>query len=580
VNRRALAAGVVVALLGAGLVAGVLTRGESEQRTIVDAVVAKRGQTYYVPVTQELTVRGRGYGHGHGMSQYGAQGAALAGKSHGKILKFYYPGTRFGTNKGLIRVLITADTTSDVAVEPVKGLAVRDLGADTPMVVPELAGVTQWRLTPSAADATRTVVQYRKSKGWRRWRTLVGDGQFVADVPLTLVLPDGTKRRYRGMLRAASPYPGAEVRDTVNVLSMDEYVQGVIADEMPASWHQQALRSQAVAARTYASYAQKAAADRYYQICDTTSCQVYGGVGAETRTTNRAVRKTAGRILLADGRPAFTQFSSSSGGWTSDGGQPYLPAKKDPWDGWEGNANHTWTATISAASLESAFSQLGRLEAVRVTQRDGHGAWGGRVQQVVLEGSADTVVLTGDDIRWRYGLRSSWFTFEPTPIMKTWRELGGRRSMLGAPTSAEVPVEGSTGTGARQLFEKGRAFWTRRHGAAAVAGPVLGRYRKLGGPESEFGYPRKTVVQAADGVGSKLLLERGVIFHSPGTGAWIVHGRILREYKIRKYAGGPLGYPVANVEVTGSVLRGRFQGGTITYDKRSKKVTVKRRNGS
>jgi SpoIID/LytB domain protein len=573
-SRRLLATGVVAAVLGAGgVAAGTASTVPASTTTATRA--PGTGQTYYVPVTKKLTVVGHGYGHGHGMSQNGAQGAALQGKRYREILSFYYPGTELGSNKGLIRVLLTADTTSDVVVQPARGLEVRDLGAGTSLDIPEQDGATQWRLTPAAADPSRTVVQYRNARGWHRWRTLAGDGQFSADVPLALVLPDGSTRRYRGLLRAASPYAGAAVRDTVNALPMDDYVRGVIADEMPASWHQQALRSQAVAARTYASYTQRAASGRYYQICDTTSCQVYGGVAAETPTTDRAVARTAGRVLL-DGRyPAFTQFSASSGGWTSDGGQSYLPAQRDPWDGWEGNPNSDWSTTISVESLESAFGQLGRLEAIRVTRRDGHGAWGGRVQQVVLEGSADTVALTGDDIRWRYGLRSSWFSFEPTPIIATWRDLGGRRSILGAPTSAEVAVESAFGaTGARQLFEKGRAYWTPRNGAAAVAGPVLSRYRKLGGPASEYGFPRSTVAETADGAGLKLRLARGMIFWSADSGARAVRGKVLEAYRKRKYSAGPLGYPVSDFVDTDTEQRGRFQGGSVVYDKSTKKTTV------
>jgi SpoIID/LytB domain protein len=569
-NRRLVASTVGLAVLAAGGVTGALAKAPA-----ADDRAAKRAQTYYVPVTKNLTVVGHGYGHGHGMSQHGAQGAALAGKRYREILAFYYPGTELGTNKGLIRVLLTADTTSDVVVEPAKGLTVRDLRAETAHDVPEYDRATHWRLKPLAGNASRTAVQFRTSRGWHKWRTLRGDGQFSADVPLTLVLPDGSTRRYRGLLRAASPFAGASVRDTVNVLQLDEYVRGVIPLEMPPSWHQQALRAQAVAARTYASHSQRAADGRYYQVCDTTSCQVYGGAGAETTATNKAVAGTAGRVLR-DGRlPAFTQFSASSGGWTSDGGQTYLPAQRDPWDDWDGNTHHDWTTKISVGSLESAFPQLGRLEVIRVTRRDGNGAWGGRVLQLVLKGSADNVALTGDDLRWRYGLRSSWFAFEPTPIIATWRKLGGRRSMLGAPTSPEVAVEGASGgIGARQLFEKGRAYWTQRHGAAAVAGAVLARYRKLGGPASAYGFPRMTVQKTADGVGRKLRLVNGMIFWSPDSGAWGLRGKVLQAYKKRKYSAGPLGYPVSNFVNTDRVQRARFQGGRVVYDKATKKITV------
>ena len=141
--------------------------------------------------------------------------------------------------------------------------------------------------------------------------------------------PSGN-RTYRGALRSATPVPGGTARDTVNVLTMDDYVRGVIPTEMPASWQPEAVKAQAVAARTYATWSRSQYPTRYYQICDTSYCQVYGGLGAEDARSNAAVTATARQILTYDGKPAFTQFSSSSGGWTSAGSVPYLAAKRRP----------------------------------------------------------------------------------------------------------------------------------------------------------------------------------------------------------------------------------------------------------
>ena len=70
---------------------------------------------------------------------------------------------------------------------------------------------------------------------------------------------------------------------------------------------------------------------------------MYGGAGAEDPRSNAAVTATARQILTYDGKPAFTQFSSSSGGWTSAGSVPYLAAKADPYDDYDGNPVHAWT---------------------------------------------------------------------------------------------------------------------------------------------------------------------------------------------------------------------------------------------
>ena len=76
----------------------------------------------------------------------------------------------------------------------------------------------------------------------------------------------------------------------MNVLSMDDYVKGVVPREMPASWEPDAVRSQAVAARTYAAFDRAAHPTRSYQTCDTTSCQVYGGVGVRGLAQQRRRR--------------------------------------------------------------------------------------------------------------------------------------------------------------------------------------------------------------------------------------------------------------------------------------------------
>lgn len=381
------------------------------------AAPAVGDDTFEVPASGRLLLHGHGYGHGHGMSQYGAEGAARQGKSWRRIVGFYYPKTQVGRTAKRIRVLVTADTSPDVVVRARRGLTVTDRADGRDWVLPVRERVDAWRLIPSTSNSSVTVLQRHHRAGWRTWSlpgrgALRGDGQFAAAKgPVTLRLPSGGTVRYRGALRSASPTSGSSTRDTVNVVGMDDYVRGVVPLEMPASWSQQALRAQAVVARTYAAFERRQRAGGHYQICDTFTCQVYGGATAEYRSTNRAVRKTAGRVLTYRGKPAFTQFSSSSGGWTSAGGQPYLVSRRDPWDDWSGNAWRKWTATIDASRLENSYPRIGRLKRIHVN-RDGNGHWGGRVRSAVLVGSGDRVTVTGDTLRFAYGLPSTWFNAE------------------------------------------------------------------------------------------------------------------------------------------------------------------------
>jgi len=186
----------------------------------------------------------------------------------------------------------------------------------------------------------------------------------------------------------------------------------VIPREMPASWQPEAVKAQAVAARTYATWSRDQFPSRYYQICDTSYCQVYGGAGAEDPRSNAAVTATANQILTFDGKPAFAQFSSSSGGWTSAGSVPYLAAKADPYDDYDGNPVHAWTTELGAAKIERAYPAVGTLQGIQVTRRDGNGDWKGRVWTLVLQGSKNDVTVSGDAFRARFGLRSSWFTVD------------------------------------------------------------------------------------------------------------------------------------------------------------------------
>lgn len=387
-------------MVATGLAAGVVLS------TVMSATPAHAADSWVVPKTASITIRGHGYGHGHGMSQYGAEGAARAGLTFRQIIGFYYPGTTWATATGKISVLISADTTDDVVVQARTGLKVRDVTSGDTWTLPT-GTANRWRLTANGAD---TVVSYRDS-AWHEWRTVSGDAEFGAGgAPITLVTPAGA-RAYRGVLRSAAPQPGNPARDTVNVLTLDSYLRGVVPLEMPALWSPAAVRAQAVAARTYAAYERAHPRASHYQICDTTSCQVYGGYDAEHPAANDAVTATAHLDLTVDGAPAFTQFSSSSGGWTAAGSVPYLTAREDPYDDWAGNPVHSWTVKVSDRVLEQKFPRIGNLQRVIFNARDGNGEWGGRVDTVTLIGGSGRVTVSGDTMRSALGLRSTWFTF-------------------------------------------------------------------------------------------------------------------------------------------------------------------------
>ena len=349
------------------------------------------------------------------MSQYGAQGAAIAGKSVRQILDFYYPGTTTGKATGSIRVRISADTTDGVRVGTVNHLRIRDLTAGLVYTLPKASTRNQWSIDPYGDHGTKVSSFDAKTRKWTLWKTFTGMTQFEGAAVTGLILPSGAVRRYRGALRAVD-VSGAHL-DTVNVVSLDYYLRGVVLREALSSWRPAALQAQAVAARTYSVFHRSRAARNAYDLCDTTSCQVYGGYDSEKASTNKAVAATAGQIRLSKGKPIIAEFSSSNGGATAAGEVPYQVLKADSWDAYpnNGNPNVTWTVTRTAAEVQAVFD-VGSIRSLRVLKRTGVGPSGGRALTVEAVGSKGRRVLTADQVRIRLHLRSGWIAFPVKPL--------------------------------------------------------------------------------------------------------------------------------------------------------------------
>lgn len=368
-------------------------------------------ETWTVPGSSSITLTGHGFGHGHGLSQYGALGAAKQGLGWQQIVSFYYPGTTLGEVRGRVRVLITADTGRDVRVVAEPGLQVRSLAGGRTWRLPRLAA-RSWRLV---AQGDRTAVQRTTGGGWRTWRTVRGEAELSSpDRRLTLVLPGGVRRDYRGALQSVAARPGGK-RETVNRVPMEGYLRGVVPQEVPALWEPAAVSAQSVAARTYAAFERAQPAAPHYDLCDTSQCQVYGGADVEHPAATDAIRATAHQGVLHDGAPAFTQFSASNGGWSSAGSMPYLLAQPDPYDAVANPTYSTWTTSVDDTVVEQAWPAIGDLTSIEVTTRDGNGDWGGRVLAMAFVGTAGRVQVDGATVRSELGLYSDWFTFTVTP---------------------------------------------------------------------------------------------------------------------------------------------------------------------
>jgi SpoIID/LytB domain protein len=526
------------------------------------AVTAQQAaaETTYVAPAGNLTVYGKGYGHGRGMSQYGAQGHALAGRTYTQILDFYYPGTTTATIPSAnrtIRVHITADTSPGLKVRAVSGLRVQDLGTNAEFTLPVATAYTHWELRPYG-DTRTQLYRYSTSAGWQLYRSMAGMAQFEGPPVTRLVLPSGSEVPYRGTLRTADR-AGTDL-DTINILSMDYYLRGVVPKESPSSWRPAALQAQAVAARTYAY--SKRTTSRDYDLCDTTACQVYGGYGAEVTSTSNAVVATGNVIRTYGGTPILAEFSSSNGGYTAPGDKPYLTAKADPYDAYpgNGNANANWSVSLNRATTEAKFG-VGTLKAIIIGQRNGYSTWGGRVVSAEIRGTTATRTYTGDQLRFLLGLKSTWIRFDTSAITKRWLAIGGGSSAVGNPIGYEWPVRGGTG----QAFATGHIYWSSGFGAWEIYGGFETRYQQIGGPNHAIGLP---IAARFNGAKAGSLVQRfgaGRMFYSAATSTREVYGPIYNAYYSVGLEGGRLGLPTSyRVPFTsGGGWRQHFQGGYI-----------------
>jgi SpoIID/LytB domain protein len=370
---------------------------------------------YPVPADRVYQLDGHGYGHGHGLSQWGAQGAALSGLSAGEILAFYYPGTTHtAIGNPLLTVQLTASASGDVRVDSSPGLPMQVTDATTGLS--RSGPVAAYRVITTGATQS---VLYFDGVNWAPF-SLGGSGAYSGPIRFTTIdgvtvfSSSGVARNYRGEVDVKRTASG--VSTAVNVVHMEDYLRGVVPRESPSWFEPTALAAQSVAARSYAWWDVNSPSSQPWDLCDTTACQVYGGrllydpakgwVSQEPASTNAAIASTAGLALYYAGRPAFTQFSASSGGWISEGGQPYLAPHVDPYDGMPSqNTNYKWAATLSAATIEARYPSIGTLRAVEVVARDGGGEWGGRITSLRLIGTATSQTVSNA----RFDLKSEWW---------------------------------------------------------------------------------------------------------------------------------------------------------------------------
>lgn len=321
---------------------------------------------------------GGGTEHGLGMSQHGAAGLARLGKNYQEIVQYYYQNTHVvskntsGTNVriGIVlgggggRVYVRGGN-AHFARNPIKKDGFIDVSPS----------VGDAMITPDSGS-TYFEVSYKLS----------GYNQYYGKIQF---------KNIGGSLF------------TINHINIEEYLRGVVPSEMPSSWPLEALKSQAVAARSYALYAlRNLKPGNNFDMDDTTRAQVYLGKNHYASATDRAVRETAGQVAVYGAEIIPCYYHSTSGGYTENnenvwGGRPrpYLRGVPSPWE--EKSPWWLWTSRVYTQDEMSRIlatderTNVGALRRIEILNR----GVSGRVLVVKLIGFSGEKVTTGQTFR-------------------------------------------------------------------------------------------------------------------------------------------------------------------------------------
>ena len=260
------------------------------------------------------------------------------------------------------------------------------------------------------------------------------------------VVPDGGGGKALTWFRGYKWYGGFEYRrstggnlNVINVVDVDDYVKGVLPYEMSPAWPLEALKAQAVCARTYALLQTKHRDSYRFDVCTTTDCQVYQGANQASALTDRAVEETAGMAAMYGGKYAETYYYASNGGASESSENvwsmplPYLVGKEDPYEGTISIPDYVYTMTYSysqlSALLKSKGYSIGTVSSAYVSRTTPTG----NVAEITFRDTAGkTVVITKEACRSVLETKSMRFTISGGGSGGSWQvnPSGGALSSL------------------------------------------------------------------------------------------------------------------------------------------------------
>ncbi len=254
------------------------------------------------------------------------------------------------------------------------------------------------------------------------------NGRQVAAREIAVVLADKSaagievnRRSYRGAVtvRRTAGKTGLTV---VNTVPLEEYLYGVVARVIPPGWPHEALKAQAVAARTFALYNRGKHAGDGFDVCATADCQAYFGKSGEDARATRAVDDTRGLVVTYGGKPIPAYYHASGGGYTENSenvfGRPF-PFLRGVVDYDEGSPNYKWVKELTQKEIEEALLaagvRIGSLQAIELSPLDKppisapDRSASGRVKNLRLIGSTGSQRIDGAKFSTIFGLSSTMF---------------------------------------------------------------------------------------------------------------------------------------------------------------------------
>lgn len=563
---------------------------------------------------RSVTITGGGWGHGMGMSQYGAYGRAKNGHAAPRILEHYYSGSKVTTatmprklRVGLLEYRSSISATSS-AFRDGGGRIVFKVKGTKGRIARGGAGAN-WRVEPSSTGGMRL---YKNGNQVRKdGRSVFGDpthpviALYQRFDSLIKINEKGISYAYGRMEFGTFPTDRCSAGHCLRLvisLPVQKYLYGL--GEVPFSWPGAALRTQVIAARTYAyEKTLRSGQHRYPCDCavyDSTLDQVYSGdakrvpSGRYWDDWTAAVDDTKDQVILYNGAPIQALYSSSSGGHTENnenvwGGTPlpYLRGVPDAADNNSANPNHTWSLDMGYSRFESKLNSsygVGDVDKFNLVRPFGVS---GRVTVVKpdntggvkIVGSKKTVRASGWSIRSALGLKDSLFrvqiNYDADPQMASkYRRLDGAPGdALG--DSYAVPIGRHRSLGRAQDFERGRLTWRRSTDKTVwQRGPVLKKYNRLGREKSSLGMPTSDLWGPGRYLGGSY--ANGVILWSKATGAHPITNRFRETFASFGGAQGSLGLPAGRRHKASTLPDGgkrqRFVAGSLYLNPHDRNV--------